>query len=173
MNNLTLRKFFFTKKAFSMVEIIITIVVMTIGILPIIYFITSTTKGVSATIEELIITNYANELIDNIASQKYTEVPLTPEKNVEELIKQSNFFSRLHLKPIKPDFERYLKIYEKKPDKFLAEYDEFTRKELEKILTFKVVEVTVKYNAKNEVSAKKNSKSLKVCSLIGGDAGDI
>jgi len=91
---------------------------------------------------------------------------------VNVLIAEQSFFNKLHLKPPRPGFERLVRIYEKKPDNNLQMYDENTRKELEKLLTFKVIETTVKYKVKDEKAGTRD-KLLKVYSIIGGDSCDI
>nr|HPG57005.1 prepilin-type N-terminal cleavage/methylation domain-containing protein [Candidatus Wallbacteria bacterium] len=61
--------------AFSFVEIMVAVVLISIGLIPLFSLFVSTTSDVSNTIDEVLATTYANELIDSIIAHKFVDIP--------------------------------------------------------------------------------------------------
>ncbi|HOT76899.1 MAG TPA: prepilin-type N-terminal cleavage/methylation domain-containing protein [Candidatus Wallbacteria bacterium] len=60
---------------FTFVEIMVVIVVIAVGLFPILGLFTSTTSDISSTVEDVMLLNYANEIIDSILAFPYDEIP--------------------------------------------------------------------------------------------------
>lgn len=155
-------------RGFSYIEVMIALSVLTLGLIPILSIFTSTSKGTASTIEELTATNYASEIIDNLSIYKYDELPEISARTDFDSLKNTPFFARMRISPLKSGYKRFVKIYEKsahfkKPPGANAEMI----RQIEKICSFKVMEVSVEYS-ENAGNGKK-SKEFKITALTGGD----
>ncbi len=155
-------------RGFSYVEVMIALAVLALGIIPIFSIFTSTSKGTAATIEELTATNFANEIIDNLSAYKYGELPSVQARTDFDSLKNDPFFARLRVSPIKAGYKRFVRIYEKSAHfKKPAGADAEIIKQLEKICSFKVIEVSIEYA--EETGGGKKSREFKMTALTGVD----
>lgn len=155
-------------RGFSYIEVMIALAVLTLGIIPVLSIFTSTSKGTAATIEELTATNYANEIIDNLSVYKYDELPEVLVKTDFDSLKSEPFFSRMRVSPIKAGYKRFVKIYQKTAHfKTPPGADAEMIKQIEKICSFKVIEVLVEYQ--ESAGGGKKNKEFKITALTGGD----
>ena len=153
---------------FTYIEVMIALVVLALGLIPVYSIFSGTSKGTAATIEELTATNYANEIIDNLAAYKFAELPDLPDRSDFDSLKSSPFFAKMRVSPLKAGYKRFVRIYEKSAHfKKPADGDITLTKRLEKLCTFKVIEASVEY-AENLGAGKKN-KEFKITALTGVD----
>lgn len=156
------------RRGFSYIEVMIALTVLMLGLIPIFSIFTSTSKGTAATIEELTANNYANEIIDNLSAFKYDELPEVFTRTDFDSLKELPFFKRLRVSSLKPGYKRFVKIYQKSASfKKPPGADAEVIKQIEKICSFKIMEVSVEY-PENAGDGKK-SKEFKMVALIGGD----
>ncbi len=72
-----------TCRAFSIVEVLIAVTVIALALLPIISLMTSSSKDVRSTMEEIIASNLASELLETLQSLPVSVLPLGHDGEIE------------------------------------------------------------------------------------------
>lgn len=87
---------------------------MALGLMPVFSLFVSTTSDVSSTVDDVLATTYANELIDSIVSHKFADIPANLPNTEVSALPGGKFFRDVssNLTPCGAGFKRYLKISE-------------------------------------------------------------
>lgn len=148
----------------TLIEIIITLFILIIAALPLISLFSSASSEISATVEEIFLVAYANELIDSILTTAYEKVPAAAKE--DDVDKSTNpFFRELAKKysKIRDGFSRSVEITTEGlilDEDALEDADPYTKARFEKIMNFKVIEASANYRP-----AAGRHRSIKVCCL--------
>lgn len=148
----------------TLLEIMITLLIMMIAVLPMISLFSSASSEISATVEEIFLVAYANELIDSILTTGFDKVPVeAKEDNVDS--SSVPFFRELAKKysKIKDGFSRSVVITTENllvDESALEDVDPYSKARFEKIMSFKVIEASANYRP-----AAGRHRSIKICSL--------
>lgn len=97
---------------FTFLEIMVALVVLSLGLFPILSLFSSTTADISYTIDNVLVTTYANELIDSVIAHKFDEIPENVPLAELSTLGGNQFFVKLagRLSTLKPGYERYIEI---------------------------------------------------------------
>ncbi|EKD69695.1 MAG: hypothetical protein ACD_47C00031G0004 [uncultured bacterium] len=100
------------KCGFTFIEIMIALVVLSLGMFPLLSLFSSTTSDISYTIDNVLVTTYANELIDSILAHNFDDIPETIALSELGALSGNQFFTRLagRLSTVKPGYERFIEI---------------------------------------------------------------
>jgi len=132
----------------TFIEIVVTVAILMIGLIPIFTIFGTTASDISITIDELTATAYANELLDAFFSHPFDDIPNNVSlANVDEI--SSPFFQKLMkgLAPIEKGFTRFIEI-----TTIDASYDipaninPIKKRKFEKLNFFKVIKITIKFS---------------------------
>ncbi len=156
------------KYAFSMVELIVAIALISVGLIPVFSIFGSTSSEISATIDEIILTGYANELIDAVINHNYDEIP---GGFSSEDISSSNdkFFIGLRskLSEMKPGYKRGVEI-KTEPVNFdpslFQNLDIYTQEKFNKIKSFKLIKVAIR-----SLPVSGRPRKLEICAFSTAD----
>lgn len=153
------------KNAFSMVEIIVALALIAVGLIPVFSLFGSTSSEISATIDEIILAGYANELIDAIINHPYDAIP--GEYSSADITGTSDkFFKALapKLSALKPGFKRGVAIKTKAvrydPSLF-QNLDPYSQKKFDRIKNIKIVRATISYQP---VAGR--PRTMEICAVV-------
>ncbi|HOD40332.1 MAG TPA: prepilin-type N-terminal cleavage/methylation domain-containing protein [Candidatus Wallbacteria bacterium] len=135
--------------AFSFVEIMVAVVLISIGLIPLFSLFVSTTSDVSNTIDEVLATTYANELIDSIIAHKFVDIPSSVAYSEVQTLAGSPFFDKIiaNLTPCSSEFRRYVEISETATTvQIPANVSPLIAERYNRIKSFKIVKIKIKYD---------------------------
>jgi len=157
-----------SKYAFSMVELIVAIALIAVGLIPIFSIFGSTSSEISATIDEIILTGYANELIDAVINHNYDEIPGSYSS---EDISSSNdkFFVELKTKlsELKPGYKRGIEIKTESVNfdpSLFQNLDLYAQEKFNKIKNFKFIKVSIR-----SLPVSGRPRKLEICAFSTAD----
>lgn len=134
---------------FSFVEVMVAIVLIAIGLVPLFSLFISTTSDVSNTIDEVLATTYANELIDSIVSHKFVDIPSSIAYSEVSALAGSAFFDKIiaNLTPCGSEFKRFIEIEEVDTTVSVpANVSPMIAERYNRIKSFKIVKIKIIYN---------------------------
>jgi hypothetical protein len=152
-------------RAFSFIEVMVTIVIITIGLLPVFRIFSTTTTGISSTIDEVLTMSYANELVDSIISKPYAEIPDHLTENDISAAK-SDFISSIasHLSDAGKEYTRGVEIYTDSiivNPAIIEDMDPYTKEKYDTLKSFRVIKIKVTYKP-NE----KRQREFNICTIV-------
>jgi len=138
------------KSAFTFVEVVMATVIIVVGLIPVCASFISTTSDISYTIDEVLATTYANELMDAIISHSYDEIPVSIARSEVTSLGSNAFFQKLitSLSQAKPGFKRYVEIIALsagyvKPQNLSS----YQQKKFDRLNKLKLVRVSIEYKS--------------------------
>ena len=138
-----------SQRAFSFVEIMVAVVLIAIGLLPLFSLFVSTSSDVSNTIDEVLATTYANELIDSIIAHKFSEIPSSVPYAEVPTLAGNPFFTGIiaNLTPCAAEFKRFVEISEAATTvQIPAGVSPLIAERYNRIKSFKIVKIKIKYD---------------------------
>jgi len=135
-------------KGVTFVEIVVAVAIIIMGLVPVFTIFGTTASDISITIDELVATAYANELLDAFFSHKFDEIPGKIDYAEVDSISDP-FFQKLMkgIAPLEKGFKRFIEIstidasYTIPPNA-----NPFQKQKFEKLNIFKVIRVTVTFS---------------------------
>lgn len=135
--------------AFSFVEIMVAVVLIAIGLIPLFSLFVSTTSDVSNTIDEVLATTYANELIDSIIAHKFVDIPSNITHSEVSALAGNPFFDKIiaNLTPCTAEFRRFVEINETATTvQIPVNVSPLIAERYNRIKSFKIIKIKIKYD---------------------------